>query len=94
MALPTIEQVMANPATHNWLKDALQSALDKDPVDASYDAELLAKLLRARLDHVLGMHRDEAGNLLPDTAVFFPDDPGPAAAFSRNAYSRRTHRSA
>jgi hypothetical protein len=94
MALPTIEQVLASPCTHNWLKDALRSALDKDPVDASYDAELLAKLLRARLDSILGMHRDGAGDLIPDAAVFFPDDPGPAAAFSRNAYSRRVHRSA
>ena len=90
MALPTIEQVMANPATHNWLKLALASALDKDPVDAFYDAELLAKLLRARLDSILGMHRDGAGDLIPDPA------PAPVARypFTRNVYARRQHRSA
>ena len=86
MALPTIEQVLANPATHNWLKSALTSALDKDPVDAFYDAELLAKLLRARLDSILGMHRDGDGNLLVDHAAPLPS--------IYNVYSRRPHRSA
>ena len=86
MALPTIEQVLASPATHYWLKDALQSALTKDPVDASYDAELLAKLLRARLDSILGQTH--------------PDIEAPAfrrssfRAYTANVYSRRTHRSA
>ena len=103
MALPTIEQVLASPATHNWLKSALTSALDKDPVDASYDAELLAKLLRARLDSILGMHRNEAGDLLTYEPIPMNDPRRDAwAADVRqghfhdtfNVYSRRPHRSA
>ncbi len=42
MALPTIEQVLASPCAHNWLKDALRSALNKDAVDVANDAELLS----------------------------------------------------
>jgi hypothetical protein len=40
-----IEQVLADPAASFWLKGALSSALDRDPVDAANDAEVLAQLL-------------------------------------------------
>ena len=40
--------VMADPATSAWLRRTLQSALERDPVDAANDAEVLATLLDAR----------------------------------------------
>lgn len=43
--LPTIEEVLADLATSGWMKNALLSALSRDPVDAANDAELLSRLL-------------------------------------------------
>lgn len=55
--LPSIAEVLASPATHNWLKLALQSALTLDAVDVADDSELLSKLLSARADTMLGRTR-------------------------------------
>jgi hypothetical protein len=49
-----IEQVLRDPAASFWLKDALLSALDRDPVDAVNDAEVLARLLERRCQEILG----------------------------------------
>jgi hypothetical protein len=49
-----IEQVLADPAASFWLKEALRSALDRDPVDAANDAEVLAQLLGRRCQEILG----------------------------------------
>lgn len=49
--LPTaadVQSVLASPDASVWLKVALQSALQRDPVDAANDAELLAELLAKR----------------------------------------------
>lgn len=43
--LPDIDEVMRDPTASSWLKDALRSALARDPVDAANDAEVLARLL-------------------------------------------------
>ena len=48
------ERVLADPAASFWLKDALRSALDRDPVDAANDAEVLAQLLEQRCQEILG----------------------------------------
>ena len=50
--MPTnkILATLANPATTYWLRDALKSALSRDPVDALRDAEELAALLQDRLE--------------------------------------------
>lgn len=48
-----IEQVLADPAASFWLKGALSSALDRDPVDAANDAEVLAQLLDRRCQEIL-----------------------------------------
>jgi hypothetical protein len=50
--MPTdkILATLANPATTYWLRDALKSALLRDPVDALHDAEELAALLQDRLE--------------------------------------------
>ncbi|MGH9565754.1 MAG: hypothetical protein ACRD4I_07215 [Candidatus Angelobacter sp.] len=46
--LPTIEQIMADPAGSSWIKRALGGALSRDPVDAANDADVLAQLLDRR----------------------------------------------
>ncbi len=47
--LPAIEagitHMIAHPATSDWLRQALQSAIQRDPVDAMNDAELLLELV-------------------------------------------------
>ncbi len=43
--LPGTEEVLRDPSASRWLKDALRSALLRDPVDAANDAEMLARLL-------------------------------------------------
>lgn len=54
--LPEIEAVLEDPAASFWLKDALRSALLRDPVDAANDSEVLARLL----------DRSAATSLMPD----------------------------
>lgn len=51
--LPTIEEVLRDPAASFWLKNALRSALARDPVDAANDAEILARLLDRRCRSIL-----------------------------------------
>ena len=47
--MPNDEVLMtlADPSTSYWLRDALKSAMKRDPVDAINDAEALLKLLTA-----------------------------------------------
>jgi 3'-phosphoadenosine 5'-phosphosulfate (PAPS) 3'-phosphatase len=51
---PSVEQVLADPAASSWIKQALESALPRDPVDAANDAEVLARLLDSRCRRILG----------------------------------------
>ena len=51
--LPSIDEVLADPAASLWLKTALRSALRRDPVDAAHDSEILAQLLGQRCDAIL-----------------------------------------
>lgn len=43
-----IDRQLAGYCTSKWLAVALTNALNRDPVDAANDAELLASLLRRR----------------------------------------------
>lgn len=52
-AAERIQSLIANPSTSAWLRDALQSSTQRDPVDAANDAELLAELLDQRCREVL-----------------------------------------
>lgn len=52
-ALRTINEILEDPAGSYWLKDALRSALNRDCLDAAYDAELLAKLLMDRAESII-----------------------------------------
>ena len=47
--LPTSQQILADPAASEWLKSALKSAVERDPVDALNDALVLAATLEDRL---------------------------------------------
>lgn len=44
-----IARVLASPASSDWLKAALRTALERDAVNAAHDADTLARLLRDRL---------------------------------------------
>jgi hypothetical protein len=49
-----INRILADPAASFWLKNALRSALSRDPVDAANDAEVLARLLVKRCQEIPG----------------------------------------
>jgi hypothetical protein len=51
--LPTIDEILDDPAASFWLKAALHSALSSDPVDAANDADVLARVLERRCRSVL-----------------------------------------
>ena len=51
-SLPTVQDVLDDPATSVWLKVALAKALERDPVDALNDALVLAQALDNRLREV------------------------------------------
>jgi hypothetical protein len=52
---PTIEEVMADRSASQWLKAALRSALERDPVDALNDSLALAGILEERMRSVLDL---------------------------------------
>lgn len=43
-----IQTILSSGTTSAWLKQALESALERDPADAANDAERLADLLDRR----------------------------------------------
>jgi hypothetical protein len=51
----TADDVIADEAASFWLKSALQTALERDPVDALNDAIVLAATLEMRLRFVLDL---------------------------------------
>lgn len=57
MMTPEIEKVLASPSVHNLTKQILRDAMTKDCVDVVYDVELAAKLLRERMNLILGLPR-------------------------------------
>lgn len=52
-----IAHTLNDPSASHWLRDALQSAMKRDPVDAANDAEVLARLLDERAFYCAGMAR-------------------------------------
>ena len=48
--------ILADPATSYWLRDAIVSAIERDPLDAERDALVLADLLTKRLDALVARH--------------------------------------
>lgn len=57
-ALRSIEDVLADPTTSYWLKAAIRSLTERDPVEALNDALVLAALLEARLRIALGIDEE------------------------------------
>ena len=57
MPAPDIEgeEILDDPSASDWLKGALRSALERDPVDALNDALVLAATLEERLRAVLDL---------------------------------------
>lgn len=55
--VPTADDVLADPAASTWLKNALSTALQRDPVNAANDAALLCFLLDKRADDALASAR-------------------------------------
>jgi hypothetical protein len=48
-----IEWVLAHPGMSVWLKDALRTALDRDPIDILNELEMLRVLLTPRTDAMI-----------------------------------------
>ena len=51
--LPSVEELLKDPSTSFWLRNALTSALLRDPVDAANDAEILARVLDHQCRQIL-----------------------------------------
>lgn len=49
----TLETILKDPSASFWLKTSLQTALERDAIDAANDAERLAELLRQRAETYL-----------------------------------------
>lgn len=51
------DDILEDKTSSYWLKNALRSALDRDPVDAAADAEILAKALQEHLENVFNKNQ-------------------------------------
>jgi hypothetical protein len=49
----TLKELLSNPSVSQWLKDALMTAYDRDPIDAIRDAQSLLKLLGDRYTQIV-----------------------------------------
>jgi len=47
--VPSVEEVLADPAISAWLRAALEAAVQRDPIDALNDSLLLTEVLDQRL---------------------------------------------
>jgi hypothetical protein len=53
MSTPSIPELLTDPCITFRLKNWLREALAADPLDAYYDAQLLAAVLRQRVEELL-----------------------------------------
>lgn len=51
--VPTADELLADPASPRWLKEALTAALRMDPIAAANSAEILYRCLDARSHSIL-----------------------------------------
>ncbi|TDU25582.1 hypothetical protein DFR24_4021 [Panacagrimonas perspica] len=61
----TVDDVLQNPLTSEWLRTALNAALRRDPVDAANDADVL----RTVLMHQIEIAEDDTASLNAVAAV-------------------------
>ena len=54
-----IRAICADPALSYWFRNALTTALERDPLDAAHDAGLLAMVLDRRATQVLATSQAE-----------------------------------
>ncbi len=55
---PTPAQVLADRSASRWLLAAIRDSLQRDPVDAANDAQMLAAVFRRRAEQVLAQARE------------------------------------
>ncbi len=61
--IPTVDDILRDPSSSWWLKTAVATALDRDPVDAANEAEVLSRCLGARALQLLLREADsQAGS--------------------------------
>jgi hypothetical protein len=65
-------RVTEDPAVSDWLKNALLEAINRDPVDAASDAEILRRILDLRAGAV------QKGSERPSAKVSSPKPPASA----------------
>jgi hypothetical protein len=58
--IPSAQALLQDSASSFWLKSALRTALQRDPVDALNDALILAATLDAHLRSVFGLSETES----------------------------------
>ena len=58
MKIKHVNDFLEDPGASDWFKMALRSALERDPVDAANDAEVLVSVLRSQCNMLL--NRPEA----------------------------------
>ena len=58
MTAKIIDDVLNDPTISNWLKSALGSALNRDILDATNDAEILFLILSQRLNAIFYENSD------------------------------------
>lgn len=51
-----IVEVLADPSVRYWVKSAINTLLERDPLDAYKDASLLAEIFKQRVDELLEKH--------------------------------------
>lgn len=58
MSEPEIQKALfyigTSPVVSDWLRTATETALERDPLDALKDAELLTQILRSRFQNLIG----------------------------------------
>ncbi len=59
--MSSIDDILTDPEASDWLKSALRSALERDPVDAANDAGILAQVLEERAERILRIWPDDDG---------------------------------
>ena len=62
-------KVTEDPAASGWLKNALVEAINRDPVDAAGDAEVLCRILKLRAAAVQKTELSGATGKSPKTTV-------------------------
>ena len=49
----TLKEILADPGISYWLKDAIKTAYERDPIDALIDARRLLKMLGERYTQIV-----------------------------------------